>query len=247
MYQDAFFTLYTDLPRQGPGGDEATMEALRRLPALPPDPRVLDLGCGSGRQTLVLARELDTPVTAVDLHQPYLDQLQAEAVAAKVSHLITAQQGDMATLDDRPGSVDLIWSEGAIYILGFGHGLELWRGLLREGGLMVVSELTWLTDDPPAGAREFWSRGYPPMTGIEGNLRTAETAGYEVLDRFALPQRCWWDEYYAPLAERVIRLRPQSEADPDLARVLGEAQEEMDVCRMYGESYSYVFYIMCKN
>ena len=32
---EAFFLLYRDLPREGPGSDEATREALRRLPRLP--------------------------------------------------------------------------------------------------------------------------------------------------------------------------------------------------------------------
>ncbi|HEX8823356.1 MAG TPA: class I SAM-dependent methyltransferase, partial [Archangium sp.] len=61
MLADAFFLLHTDLPREGPGSDDCTREALRRLrPWLPASPRVLDLGCGPGKQTLVLARELGT-------------------------------------------------------------------------------------------------------------------------------------------------------------------------------------------
>jgi hypothetical protein len=47
-----FFFRHRDLPREGPGTDECTQEALRLLPPLPPQPRVLDLGCGPGAQTL---------------------------------------------------------------------------------------------------------------------------------------------------------------------------------------------------
>jgi len=75
---EAFFRLFDELPRHGPGSDDSTREALRRLPPLPAAPRVLDLGCGAGRQTLVLARELGAPITAVDLHAPFLAKLGYE-------------------------------------------------------------------------------------------------------------------------------------------------------------------------
>ena len=51
-----FFELFGDLPRQGPGCGEATLRALELLKDLPPQPKVLDIGCGSGMQTLILAR-----------------------------------------------------------------------------------------------------------------------------------------------------------------------------------------------
>ena len=67
--------LHRGLPREGPGSDQCTAQALRLLPVLPREPVVLDLGCGPGRQALVLARMLGSKVIAIDLHQPYLDQL----------------------------------------------------------------------------------------------------------------------------------------------------------------------------
>ncbi|WP_163993590.1 class I SAM-dependent methyltransferase [Pyxidicoccus caerfyrddinensis] len=66
MNLEAFFTLYNDLPQFGPGSVACTLEALKRLPTLPPAPRVVDVGCGSGRQTLVLAEALLTRILAVD-------------------------------------------------------------------------------------------------------------------------------------------------------------------------------------
>ena len=77
--EEALFRLYADLPRQGPGSDAVTLDIMRRLPPLPTGARVLDLGCGSGRQTLVLARELGVPVIAVDLYREFLDRLERAA------------------------------------------------------------------------------------------------------------------------------------------------------------------------
>ncbi|UCE58439.1 MAG: methyltransferase domain-containing protein [Phycisphaerales bacterium] len=245
-YWDAFFKLHSDLPREGPGSDEATAEALRRLPALPDSPRVLDVGCGPGRQTLVLARKLQTPVVAVDMHEPYLDQLRASAQKAGLTDLVIAHPGRMEALEEEPGSIDLIWSEGAIYIVGFVEGLKLWRPLLRTSGLVVVTEATWLTENPSAEVEAFWGAAYPAMTDVDGNIRNAAAAGFEVFDHFALPSSAWWNEYLTPLEERAAKLRVEAAGDPELTQVLEEHDREADICRRFGDTFGYVFYLMRK-
>ncbi|MFP2905639.1 SAM-dependent methyltransferase [Pyxidicoccus sp. 3LFB2] len=239
---NAFFTLYSELPRLGPGSDACTREALKRLPALPPSPRVVDMGCGTGRQTLVLAEALRTRILAVDLHRPYLDQLEREARARDLTALIDARQADMGALGLPSGSVDLLWSEGAIYHLGFGPGLRRWRPLLAQGGHVAVTECTWLTDARPAEAARFWAEGYPTMGTIADNRATAEAEGYTVLDTFTLPPSAWWDDYYSPLLQRVERLRPT--ADAELREACAFAEGETDLYRRHGDSYGYVFYLL---
>jgi len=246
MDMKALFTLHCDIPREGPGCDEATRGAIRRLPPLRSEPRVFDLGCGPGKQTLVLARHFQTQITALDFHAPYLDHLRQSAKEEGLSHLVATRLGRMEELEEQPGSIDLIWIEAAIYIVGFAEGLRLWRPLLRDDGLLVASEATRLTDDPPAEAQAFWHEEYPAMTTVDGNITTAAEYGYIVLDHFTLPQSAWWDEYYTPLRKRVALLRPEAEADPALARVLDETEQEMSICERYGDSFGYVFYLMRK-
>ena len=239
---EAFFRLFEGLPRQGPGSDACTREALRRLPALPPAPRVLDLGCGSGRAALVLAATLRTKVMAVDIHQPFLDQLRAAAHERGLEHLIEARCADMAAPGVPASSVDLLWSEGAIYLLGFADGLRLWRPLLAPAGCLAASECSWLCADPPAAAAAFFGEGYPSMAGIEQNVERARAAGFEVVDHFALPPAAWWDEYYIPLEERMARLAP--DAGPELAAVIDETRREIELYRRHRDSYGYVFYLL---
>jgi SAM-dependent methyltransferase len=236
------FRLFEGLPRQGPGSDACTREALRRLGALPAAPRVLDLGCGSGRAALVLAETLRTRVIAVDVHRPFLDQLQAAARERNLEDLIELRCADMAAPGVPAGSVDLLWSEGALYFLGFERGLRLWRPLLAPGGCVAVSECSWLTDDPPAEAAEFFHQGYPGMAGIGENLGRARAAGFDVLDHFTLPLEAWWDEYYAPLEQRMTELAPA--AGPELAAVLDETRREIELYRRHHDSYGYVFYLL---
>ena len=239
---DALFRLFEGLPRQGPGSDACTREALRRLPALPAAPRVLDLGCGSGRSTLVLAAALRTRVIAVDIHRPFLDQLDTAARERGLEDLIELRCANMAAPDVPPGSVDLLWSEGAIYLVGFAEGLRLWRPLLAPHGLVAVSECSWLRADPPAALATFWRDAYPGMGSIEDNIARARGIGLEALDHFTLPPEAWWDEFYAPLEQRMTELAPH--ADPPLAEVIAETRREIELFRRWSDTYGYVFYLM---
>jgi SAM-dependent methyltransferase len=233
--------LLSDLPRGGPGSDACTLEALRRLPPLPPHPIVLDLGCGPGRQSLVLARTLNAPIIAVDLHRPFLDQLEQGAKADGLSHLVEVRCEDMGALDIRHGSVDLIWSEGAAYALGFEKALDYWRTLLVPQGLMAVTECSWLADDPPEEALTFWRENYPAMGTVSENRLRAEALGLEVLGSFPLPPSAWWTDYYSPLLLRMDRLR--ATADADLLAAIHETEREIDQFRRHGDVYGYVFYL----
>ena len=239
---EALFRLFEGLPRQGPGSDDCTREALRRLPELPASPRVLDLGCGSGRSALVLADALRAKVIAVDNHQPFLDQLRTAARERGLEELIEARCADMAAPGVPAGSVDLLWSEGAIYFLGFEAGLRLWRPLLTPRGCLAASECSWLRADPPAEAAAFFREGYPGMAGIQENIERTRAAGFDVIDHFTLPPEAWWDEYYTPLEQRMARLSPA--ADPELAAVIDETRREIELYRRYGDSYGYVFYLL---
>ncbi len=240
----AFFRIHSDLPREGPGDDASTREALRRLPPLPDRPRVLDVGCGPGRQTLILAQELQTPITAVDVHEPFLDAVRRSAERLGLDGLITTRLQSMDELEDPPGSVDLIWSEGSIFIVGFPEGLRLWRPLLSEHGVIAATEAAWITENPPEEARAFWNEEYPAITHIEGNIRAAEEQGFEVFDHFILPRTAWWDSYCLPIKERIESLRPEAERDPELAAMIGAHEREIDISARFGDHFAYVFYLM---
>lgn len=244
MSLDALFLIHSELPREGPGSDAATRDALRRLGPLPSSPRVLDLGCGPGRQTLVLARELGVPVTAVDLHAPFLASLERSAAAQGLGHLVRTLKADFGALEDAPCSYDLLWSEGAIYNLGWAEGLRRWRPLLRPGGFLAATEATWLTEARPLDAVAFWREAYPSMGTVASNSEAARAAGYDVLDTFVLPASAWWDEYYRPLEARIESLRERARGDAELASAISETEREISLYSRYGASYGYVFYLL---
>jgi serine/threonine-protein kinase HipA len=236
------FELYGDMPRQGPGSAATTRRALALLPGLPPEPRIADIGCGSGASSLVLAERGGT-VIGIDIHKPFLARLRADAAAAALEGKVLAVAADMVAPPLAEGSLDLIWSEGAIYQIGFAAGLARWRPLLKPGGFIAVTEATWLTDTPPESLRAFWATAYPAMTGIAANEAKLGAAGFRVLDRFVLPAECWIESYYAPLAQAIAAFRARHPGDAQAASVAEEAESEIELYRRHGDAYGYVFYL----
>ena len=242
--EEAFFSLYEGLPRQGPGSESSTHEALRRLGTLPRPLRVMDLGCGSGASTLLLARELQSPVVAIDQHQPFLEALEANADQEGLKSLIQVRLGDFTQLEETPYSYDLIWSEGAAYLVGFEQALSLWRPLLAPGGHIALTELTWLVDLPSDEPRAFWKKAYPGMRNSAGNCSSAQRAGFQVLDTFILPADDWWNEYYRPLRRRMAAFRASHTVPRTIEAILYETEREMDIVERYAKEFGYVFYLL---
>lgn len=237
---DALIELHRGLPREGPGDADFARDLLCSLPPLPERPRIADLGCGSGAGALLLAEHVGVPVRAVDVSAVLLDELRERAAVRGLSHLVTPLQADMGTLDWPPASLDLLWSEGAAYNLGFEQALISWRPLLTAGGIAVVSEMTWFTDAPPAAARAFWDAAYPAMGTESENLQCVLRAGYRPLDLRRLPAACWWSSYYGPLRARMAQLAPGT-IDATLLR---ETAQEMALFEAHSDAYGYVFYVV---
>jgi SAM-dependent methyltransferase len=236
------FSFYEGVVRKGPGSEASTLKALSMLNGLPPKPRIVDFGCGAGAASLVLARATQGNVTAVDIYQPFLQQLDARVTREGLTERIRTVQADMADPPFSDGSFDLVWSEGAIYIVGFEQGLKRWRRLLRAGGFIAVTEVGWLCEAPPREAVDFWTTEYPAMTSIEGNLTKVRSAGFEPVGHFILPSGDW-ENYYGPVQHRLAVFRSENSDNAEAQAFADSLQREIDVWKKYGDSYGYVFYL----
>ena len=246
------FELLVDLhiggERQGPGSDEATRRAIE-LAGLTgrANLAVADIGCGTGASTLVLAHDLDATITAVDFLPPFLEQLDQEAQRRGVADRITTIAAPMDELAFEPESLDVIWAEGAIYNIGFEHGIRTWRRFLKPGGVLAASEITWLTAQRPAELEEHWANEYPEIATASAKIAALEQAGYTPIGYFPLSSSCWLDQYYRPMQARFGAFLDRHHDTTAAREIVDAEQREIDLYERFAAHISYGFYIATRT
>lgn len=237
-----FWEIHSGLPREGPGDNASTRKAFLMTSSLPATPRILDIACGPGMQTIEIALVSRGDIVAIDTHQPFLDELNRRIENTEVAGQITTVRASMFALPFAPCIFDLIWCEGAMYMMGFQRALVAWNQFLKPQGNIAVTEPCWLSD-PPAEVKEFWSE-YPGMTTVAETQRIIRENGFREIGHFVLPDSAWWTDYYAPMEVRLKALRQRCCDDHDALKVIEESEREIQMRRSYPDTYGYVFFVM---
>ena len=231
--EPAFFTLHADLPREGPGCPEDVLWALSHVGW--PE-RVIDAGCGPGADAETLAEALpQAQVTAIDAHPPFV--AEAARRLARFGDRAKAEVGDMTAL---PGRADLIWSAGAVYIIGVERLLPLWRKVLRTGGKVVFSEGVLVSDAPSPEVRAFWGDFAP--SSVEGLMARVRSVGFEVHAARRI-QGAAWEAYYAPMEARIAALR-KAGVTPEVEAALAEGEREIALWRAAKDEIAYLLLVV---
>jgi len=201
-----FFEIHQDLPREGPGSPDSTRRAFDMLD-LPPRPRILEVGCGPDARALDLIGKADATLFALDMHEPFLRSLSEKVRESGLRDHAHPILADMSRPPFPAESFDLIWAEGCLYSIGFENALSTLRPIVREGGVIAATEISWIGEERPDELLQFWAGAYPALTDVAGNLALAEGAGFASVGHFILPEAAWWDDYYTPMEKRLDALR----------------------------------------
>ena len=240
-----FLQIYGTLPRAGPGSNELTRRAFEMMSDVPESPRILDIGCGPGMQTIELLRLTSGMVLALDLFPEMITQVRARAESAGVSDRLETLEQDMTEMDFPESSFDIVWSEGAIYFLGFEAGLKKVKDFVKPGGYVAVSEAVWLKPNPPPEVVESWKE-YPEIDTVAAKLDVIKRIGYESVGHFIFPATAWTEHYYDPMEERIAEKTAEWKGIPEGEAVLQEARKEIATFRRYSDYFSYAFFVMRK-
>ncbi|MDY3979156.1 MAG: methyltransferase domain-containing protein [Tidjanibacter sp.] len=232
---------FKNVDRQGPGCAESSRRALGFIPTPTADSTILDIGCGTGKQTEILASETAAQLIATDIASEMLVMLK-ERLAAYGDRLKTvAASMDSLPIDD--SSVDTVWAEGSIFIVGFRNGLRMWRRLLKAGGYIVVSDAAWLTPTRPDEIERYWTENYPDIATVAEDIAIMEQEGYSPVGHFTLPEEGWTENYYVPMAREIDRFAAAHPSDPAVDGLLDSLRHEIATYERYKEYYGYVFFI----
>jgi ubiquinone/menaquinone biosynthesis C-methylase UbiE len=238
---------FSAIERQGPGSPEVTLKALSFIDNLTAESRIADIGCGTGGQTMELAQNAPGQFTGIDLFPMFIDLFNANALKLGLQNKVKGEVGSMDNLSFGDEELDLIWSEGAIYNIGFERGLKEWRRFLKTGGYIAVSEASWFTDERPAEIEKFWTDAYPEIDTIPNKVAQLQKARYIPVATFILPENCWTEHFYAPQAAAQEVFLKKHAGNKTAEDLVANERREAQLYQKYKAFYGYVFYIGKKN
>ena len=240
--------LHKNSERQGPGSEKETLKALDFI-KVPHDRmlKVADIGCGSGGQTLILAQNLNGKIIAVDLFPEFLNELNQKSLKLGLKDRIAMIEKSMDDLPFKRQELDMIWSEGAIYNMGFENGIRQWKAYLKIGGYLAVSEITWITNSRPKEIEDFWMQEYPEIDTASKKIKILEDHGLTLAGYFIVNQDSWIENYYKPMQARFEPFLKRNNNSELAKKVVDEHKAEIDLYQKFKEYYSYGFYIARKD
>ena len=247
MPDEMFWEIHSGLPREGPGDNTSTRHAFELMKDLPLHPHILDVACGPGMQTMELARLSDGEITALDFHLPFLQEVDRRVRESGIANRVKTVHASMMEMPVSEGHFNIIWCEGAMYIMGVREALGDWRRFLAPGGYIAFTEPCFLTDEPSEEVRQAWMNDYPAMGSIENTKKIIEETNYDNLGHFVIPDSAWWDEYYTPQEARLKVLRETYHDVPEKLKHIEETQAEIDMHRQYSRYYGYIFFVVQKR
>lgn len=205
-------------------------DALLRLSvrglALPESPRVLDLCCGTGVASRLMAREFGAVCTGVDNSEVLLRLARERALASGLSERMEFVQADARHVELPNGTFDLVLGlGGTLTYIDRPAGLERIRQLLKPGGALLFSDLIYLDSPPPDEVVRVLEEKAPESAPraltlepavravLEEGIHRFETEhsyralldayGYEVLFAFPAPESAW-NAYYGLCAANML-------------------------------------------
>lgn len=238
---------HKDAQRQGPGSDTDTLKALGFMDIKKDKTyKIADIGCGSGAQTIALASAINAQITAVDLFPEFLEKLNQNAKSMGLEHKIKTLQASMDELPFEKEMFDIIWSEGAIYNIGFENGIKLWRAFLKTEGYIALSEITWLTNERPSEIQEHWNNEYPEINTASIKIKVLEDNGFSLVGYFYLPPGSWIENYYQPIENRFDNFLKKHKNSKIAQDIVEGEKKEIQLYKKYKNHISYGFYVAKK-
>ncbi|MEN6569642.1 MAG: class I SAM-dependent methyltransferase [Rikenellaceae bacterium] len=236
------YDFFSNSERQGPGSPEETLRALSFINGLTEKSKIADIGCGTGGQTMVLGQNTPCEIIGVDAWPDFIDQFNQNAQSKNLQNRVKGIVGNMENLPFEEEELDLIWSEGAIYNIGFERGLNEWRKFLKKGGYIAVTENTWFSEERPAEIQDFWQKAYPEIDTIPTKVAQMQKAGYLPIATYVLPESVWIAYYSWQTLRREAFLKKYS-GNKAVEEFIDAQRYEAELYDKYKEYYGYVFYI----
>jgi cyclopropane fatty-acyl-phospholipid synthase-like methyltransferase len=159
-------------------------EAVSLLPKAN-NPRILDIGCGTGVPTIWLTENYGGIITAIDPDGNALEWLNTKIIDKKLENKIATINTSFFDLKAEPFYFDIILAEGFLNIIGFEPGFVKLVEMFKGGGYLMIHD-EYKDHEMKC---DFIRKNHCDLVGTE-----------------FLDESVWWNDYYKQLEEGIESL-----------------------------------------
>jgi len=184
-------------------------------------PHVLDVGCGLGVPTLLLAEKLGGKITAIDLDTRSLDYLWQHVLDLNLAERISVNNRSLFEINSDLTHFDLILAEGILNVVGFQQGFDKMLQLTKRGGAIIIHD---------------------ELRDHSKKKELIEIYHCQMIDSFILDEQIWWNDYYGDLEKALLSI-----ADHELRDFFKSEFLEIESYKKNPSQFKSIYYIIRRN
>lgn len=135
------------------GGPKSTLRLARQC-HIDRDSEVLEVGCGTGYNACLIAKEFGCSVVGVDIAELSVEKAVERAEKENLSNAVTFRVGNAYELPFEDGSFDVVITEFVSQFLDMDKALKEFTRVLKPGGYVGINEMYKDSDIPAKQAKE---------------------------------------------------------------------------------------------
>ena len=185
------------------------------------NPKMLDIGCGSGVPTLWLAEKFTGTITAIDTDKHLLDFLEHKIQRNKTSSRIETKNVSFFDLVTGPECYDLILAEGFLNVVGFEMGFKTVIEKIKKKGYFIIHD-------------EYKDNDKKTELIYKNNC--------QIVSSLLLDETIWWRDFYSQLEIEINK--------PENAHLISLFINEINEIDQYKKDpslFKSIYYVILKS
>lgn len=185
------------------------------------NPQILDIGCGSGVPTLLLAEKFRGKITAIDTDKQLLDFLEYKIERKNTLGSIETQHVSFFELVTEPECFDLILAEGFLNVVGFERGFSKVIEKVKQNGYFIIHD---------------------EYKDNDKKVALMHQHNCQLVSSLVLDETIWWRDFYCHLEKEINK--------PENARLRSLFSNEINEIDQYKKNpslFKSTYYLVRKS
>jgi len=184
------------------------------------NPKILDIGCGTGVPTIWIAENTNGIITAIDTSKTSLDWIKEKISMKNLDNQIITSNISFNDLKDNQDYYDIIVAEGFLNVIGFESGFPVIIDMLAHNGYFIIHDEYMDHERKCALINKYQSK---------------------IIGTLYLDENVWWNDYYRLLETEIKSIDNSQTKDlfiPDI--------KEIDLYKIDSSPFKSIYYIIKK-